>query len=65
MGFEPPPADDTSYEADALLNKPPRLVSSVCIWQCFLMKYVSDKSRNVSSQDDQNTIIISWSWAGV
>ena len=25
-GFEPPPADDTSNEADALPTKPPRLV---------------------------------------
>ena len=24
-GFDPPPADDTSYEADALLTKPPWL----------------------------------------
>ena len=24
-GFEPPSADGTSYEADALLTKPPRL----------------------------------------
>ena len=24
-GFEPPPADDASYEADALLTKPPWL----------------------------------------
>ena len=25
LGFEPLPADDISYEADALLTKPPRL----------------------------------------
>ena len=25
-GLEPPPEDDTSYEADALPTKPPRLV---------------------------------------
>ena len=25
-GFKPPPADDTSYEADTLPTKPPRLV---------------------------------------
>ena len=26
-GFKPPPADDTSYDADSLLTMPPRLVS--------------------------------------
>ena len=26
VGFEPPPVDDTSYEADALPTKPPWLV---------------------------------------
>ena len=26
-GFEQPPADDTSYEADALPTKPPQLVT--------------------------------------
>ena len=31
-GLEPPPADDTSYEADALPNKPPWLdvFSNLC-----------------------------------
>ena len=30
MGFDPPPEDDTSYKAEALPTKPPRLDIFVC-----------------------------------
>ena len=38
-GFEPPSADDTSSEADALPTKPPRLVQTESFYWIILKYY--------------------------
>ena len=40
-GFEPTPADDTSYEADALPTKPPRLVAYYNV--CYVLNKIGYK----------------------